>query len=115
MFNETSYFGDRTPECEAIKLNCDTRFPPSDDPAILAGQKPDLNWDCMKATGYVSKCMNSTSYKNPGDDFYPVDIVTNPDNPDYLLPKIPGLGSMNTPALLAIGAVAIGAILLLKR
>ena len=87
MFNETSYQAysshlGATPECAAIKLNCDTRFPPSTDPDVMAGIKPDLNWDCMKASGYVSKCMETSSYAEPGSTTYGIDILTNPQNPN---------------------------------
>lgn len=108
MFNETAYnalgsLGDRTPECEAIKANCDSRFPVNDDPTV----KRDLNWECMKATGYTTQCMDNKSYENPGSSTYWLDAATNPDNPGYLLPNL-GLGSLNTPALLAIAAVIVG-------
>lgn len=83
MFNETTGFGS-TPECAQIKADCARRFPPSDDPDVMAGIKPDLNWDCMKARNYPTLCMDNASYDNPGATTYPIDVVTNPDNPDFV-------------------------------
>lgn len=89
MFNETSFSGFGaidTTACAALKLNCDTRFPISEDPQVqadlLAGKVRDLNWECMQSTGYVSQCMQNKSYDNPGATKYPWDVLTNPDNPN---------------------------------
>lgn len=108
MFNETSYFGDRTAECQALKDNCDSRFPVDPNNPLPAN---DPNWDCMKSTGYVKNCMDNKSYAEPGATIYPLDILTNTDNPDYVLPDL-GLGALNTPAVLLAGAALVGLILL---
>lgn len=113
MFNEIGYGNTQlgsTSECDALKLNCDTRFPPSDDPDVLAGIKRDMNWECMVSTGYTKNCMDNKSYRNPGATLYPLDVLINPDNPDYLLNKLPSLPDLPSGNVLLIAALAIGAV-----
>ena len=80
MFNETSFngLGDRSADCQALKDNCDTRFPPGE----AGSPQEELWWNCMKATGYPAKCMDNKSYENPGSSTYLWDTVTNTQNPN---------------------------------
>jgi hypothetical protein len=84
MFNETAYgnLGDVQSDCTALKLDCDTRFPVDPNNPLPTG--PDPNWDCLKANGFVAKCVKSTGYMNPGSTTYGIDILTNPNNPDTI-------------------------------
>lgn len=62
----------------------------------------------MKASGYVKSCMSTSSYDLPGATTYPLDVLTNPQNPDSILPDLSSLGisGMGTWGIVAIaGAV----------
>ena len=90
MFNETAYSGFGAVDCAAIKADCQARFPVDPNDTLPTGR--DLNWECMTAAGYVSQCMDSKSYSNPGATTYPIDILTNPQNPNSLIPDFSSIG-----------------------
>lgn len=128
MFNEIGYsssqlgglgFLGRTAECQGIKDNCDRRFPVT--PGMEDGSEPDTNWECMKAGGYPTKCMDNRSYENPGSTTYPIDVLTNPDNPntvwqwpDFVKNVADGMGL--TPAVMVgIGAAVLLGLFAMRR
>lgn len=120
MFNETSFvgLGDRSAECQAIKDNCDRRFPV--DPNANWSES-DPNWDCMKAGGYPSKCMDNRSYENPGSSTYVWDTLTNPQNPntvwqwpDFVKNIADGMG-LAPAVLVGMSAALLLSLVLLKR
>lgn len=116
MFNETSFLGEA---CEAAKAECEQRFPVDTfDPSVDMGKQIHLHLACLDAF----KCGGSSQgYDNPGATTYPVDVITNPDNPNTVW-QWPGfvkdiaasLGISET-ALVGVGAALLFAFGFMKK
>lgn len=93
-------------DCAAIKADCLARFPIDPGNPLPLN---DPNWDCMKASGYVKSCMSTQSYDLPGATTYPLDVLTNPQNPDSILPDLSsvGISGMGTWGIVAIAGAAL--------
>ena len=79
------YLGLGDINCDAVKSACAMQFPddgsPYDSPVNRAFD------GCLRDAGYyveANKCFSSRSFDNPGATTYPLDVVTNPDNPDFI-------------------------------
>lgn len=69
----------------------------------------------MKATGYYDKgkgCFELKSYDLPGATTYPIDTLTNADNPDYVFNKLPSLDDIKNNSTLLLAGLAVAAVVL---
>jgi hypothetical protein len=105
MFNETTFSDLGTIDCAAIKAGCLSQYP--DDGSGANSPVNQALDQCLSSAGYYDSCGSFKSYDNPGATTYGIDVLTNTQNPNYILPNL-GLGSLNTPALLIIAAIVAG-------
>jgi len=123
MFNETSYGLSDTTGCAALRDKCLQQWP-DDDQGVKGPANQGLN-KCLIDAGYwtpegKTRCFESKVYDKPGATTYPLDVLTNPSNPDFVW-QFPDLSSLN-PKSLGIGlsagvliASAVVLFLLLRR
>lgn len=123
MFNETAYSNLADAACETIKDRCLALWP--DDGGEIKGPANQGLDKCLRDAGYwkpggTTKCYSSQIYDLPGATTYPLDVLTNPSNPNFLF-QMPNLDDLNLKSLGIgasagiIAAIAVGAYLLLRR
>lgn len=122
MFNETTYLGEIA-ACKTIKNRC-LELWPGDDADISNPANVGLN-KCLTDAGYwrpggTTKCFESRVYDKPDATTYPIDVITNPSNPNTVW-QFPDLNNLDLKSL-GIGATtglliasALVLFLLLKR
>lgn len=101
-------------DCAAVKHDCETRYPDDGGPYDSPAQKAFDG--CLRIGGYYEKgnhCYEGATYANPGATTYPIDVVTNPDNPDFIFKPLADLaGSMGISPWLLLGGAAAALIVL---